>query len=103
MGMGANPFAGMGATGGPTTGANPPPLDFSALLGGAPFGATPGTTTTTTTTAVPPADPATRFAPQLQQLQDMGFNDRERNIQALQQTGGNVNAAVDRLLSDALG
>lgn len=31
-------------------------------------------------------------------LQDMGFSDREANIRALQATGGNVNAAVDRLL-----
>ena len=106
MGLGANPFAGFGATPGatgtpaPGTGTTaPPPVDFSALFGGVPpFGAAPGTAPT-----VPPADPATRFAPQLQQLQDMGFNDRERNIQALQQTGGNLNAAIDRLLSGALG
>lgn len=31
-------------------------------------------------------------------MQDMGFYDREANIRALQATGGNVNAAVDRLL-----
>lgn len=30
---------------------------------------------------VPVADPATRYAAQLQQLQDMGFSDRERNLQ----------------------
>ena len=45
------------------------------------------------------ADPETAYASQLQQLQDMGFFDRQTNIQALQATGGNVNAAVDRLLS----
>ena len=39
-----------------------------------------------------------RFAGQLQQLQDMGFGDRTANIQALLFTGGNVNAAVERLL-----
>ncbi len=32
-------------------------------------------------------------------LQDMGFFDRQENIQALTATGGNVNAAVERLLS----
>eukprot|EP01035_Chromulina_nebulosa_P010858 gene10858-14557_t len=42
--------------------------------------------------------PETRFASQLQQLQDMGFADRAANIQALLFTGGNVNAAVERLL-----
>jgi len=42
--------------------------------------------------------PETRFASQLQQLQDMGFGDRAANLQALLFTGGNVNAAVERLL-----
>ena len=31
-------------------------------------------------------------------VQGMGFYDRQANIVALQATGGNVNAAVDRLL-----
>jgi ubiquilin len=31
-------------------------------------------------------------------LQDMGFYDQEANIRALQASGGNVNAAVERLL-----
>eukprot|EP01026_Neomeris_dumetosa_P007652 TRINITY_DN12375_c0_g4_i1.p1 TRINITY_DN12375_c0_g4~~TRINITY_DN12375_c0_g4_i1.p1 ORF type:complete len:449 (-),score=57.37 TRINITY_DN12375_c0_g4_i1:275-1621(-) len=49
---------------------------------------------------VPPVqDPETVYATQLQQLQDMGFLDRAANIRALQATGGNVNAAVERLLS----
>lgn len=43
-------------------------------------------------------DPETTYASQLQQLQDMGFYDRQANIAALQATGGNVNAAVERLL-----
>jgi hypothetical protein len=30
----------------------------------------------------------------------MGFYDQEANIRALQATGGNVNAAVDRLLQN---
>ena len=34
-------------------------------------------------------------------LQDMGFFDRQENLQALTATGGNVNAAVERLLSSA--
>lgn len=50
--------------------------------------------------APPPVqDPATHYATQLQQLADMGFTDREANIRALQATGGNVNAAVERLLT----
>lgn len=48
----------------------------------------------------PPQDPpAVRFASQLQQLQDMGFADGAANLQALTRTNGNVNAAVERLLS----
>lgn len=47
----------------------------------------------------PVTDPETTYATQLQQLQDMGFVNREENIRALQATGGNVNAAVERLLS----
>lgn len=50
--------------------------------------------------ATPPmsVDPAVRYAAQLQQLQDMGFVDQAANLRALQTTGGNVNAAVERLL-----
>lgn len=43
--------------------------------------------------------PETRFRAQLEQLTAMGFSDRERNLQALIATGGDVNAAVERLLS----
>ena len=46
-----------------------------------------------------PTDPATTYASQQQQLQDMGFTDVAANLRALVQTQGNVNAAVERLLS----
>jgi ubiquilin len=46
----------------------------------------------------PPQDPTVRYAGQLQQLRDMGFSDEPANLQAIQQTRGNVNAAVERLL-----
>jgi len=42
--------------------------------------------------------PETRFAVQLQQLHDMGFTNKQVNIQALTATGGNVEAAVERLI-----
>ena len=38
------------------------------------------------------------YATQLSQLQAMGFIDTEANISALRATGGNVHAAVERLL-----
>ena len=46
-----------------------------------------------------PADPETAYAEQIQQLNDMGFWDREANVRVLVATRGNVNAAVERLLA----
>ena len=43
--------------------------------------------------------PEVRFQSQLEQLAAMGFVNREANIQALIATGGDVNAAIDRILS----
>ncbi|XP_046839317.1 ubiquilin-1-like [Xenia sp. Carnegie-2017] len=43
--------------------------------------------------------PEQRFRAQLEQLTSMGFSDHERNLQALIASGGDVNAAVERLLS----
>lgn len=43
--------------------------------------------------------PEERFAVQLQQLETMGFTNRERNIRALQQTFGNVDAAIEIILT----
>ena len=44
-----------------------------------------------------------RFASQLQSLTDMGFIDRDANIAALQESDGDVNAAITRLLERGLG
>lgn len=62
----------------PTAAATPNSFDFSALLG-AMGGA--GAGAVAPLPATPAADPATLYAAQLQQLQDMGFSDRERNLQ----------------------
>ncbi|CAG0898763.1 unnamed protein product [Cyprideis torosa] len=54
----------------------------------------------------PPADsrpPEERYRDQLEQLTAMGFINREANIQALIATFGDVNAAVERLLSQGPG
>jgi ubiquilin len=48
---------------------------------------------------LPCADPQEAYRDQLQQLRDMGFINTEANLAALQATGGNVNAAVERLLN----
>ena len=43
--------------------------------------------------------PSVRFATQLEQLKQMGFYDEQQNIQALTVANGNVNAAVEWLLT----
>ena len=48
------------------------------------------------------APPEERFADQLEQLNSMGFYDRDSNLRALVATNGNVNAAVERLLSNTM-
>lgn len=42
--------------------------------------------------------PEVRFQQQLEQLSAMGFLNREANLQALIATGGDINAAIERLL-----
>jgi ubiquilin len=49
--------------------------------------------------AAPAANPGQLYAGQLQTLTDMGFFDSDANLRALVSTGGNVQAAVERLLS----
>ncbi|KAB5549891.1 hypothetical protein GE09DRAFT_1060291 [Coniochaeta sp. 2T2.1] len=49
-----------------------------------------------------PADnrpPEERYAEQLRQLNDMGFFDFDRNVQALRRSGGSVQGAIEHLLS----
>lgn len=46
--------------------------------------------------------PEVRFQQQLEQLNSMGFMNREANLQALIATGGDVNAAIERLLGSQL-
>ena len=88
---GANAGGGNGGTG------NAP--DMSALMammqglgGGGGGGSLPGA-------PAPVQNPEEAYATQLQQLRDMGFYDQAENVRALQAAGGNVNAAVERLLA----
>lgn len=67
--------------------------DFGNLFGGGGFG---------TTSPPPPADtrpPEERYADQLRQLNDMGFFDFDRNVEALRRSGGSVQGAIEQLLS----
>jgi len=47
----------------------------------------------------PVQDPEQRFAVQLQQLNDMGFTNRQLNIQCLLMSNGNVDLAIERMLN----
>jgi len=98
--FGAMPTTTTPATNTATTGGAPPAMqmpNLSQLLQS--MSATPlqGTQQTTTPSNLPP--PEVRFQVQLQQLQEMGFYDANANIAALLAAGGNVNMAVERLLS----
>ncbi|KAG9237359.1 hypothetical protein BJ875DRAFT_481383 [Amylocarpus encephaloides] len=70
-GAGGNIFGGMGGLGG--AGSPPPPADTR-----------------------PPEE---QYADQLRQLNDMGFFDFDRNVQALRRSGGSVQGAIEQLLS----
>jgi hypothetical protein len=51
--------------------------------------------------AAPPVQmsPEQRFGPQIAQMNEMGFNDNQRNVEALVATMGNVEQAINWLLS----
>lgn len=83
-------------------GANPwgamqqPPIDFGTMFqqmqtagtgAGAPAGG-----------SLPSTHPADRYRSQLASLRDMGFDDEQASLVALQQNHGNLNRAVDHLL-----
>ena len=94
-----NPFAGF-PTPPPAPAATPETatingLDFSSLINNM----NPGGGIPTPQPAAPQQQPRDRFARQLTSLHDMGFTDEEANLTALQATNGNVNRAVERLLS----
>ena len=66
------------------------------LFGGMPMGGVGGGAA-----AAPPDNrpPEERYEAQLQQLNDMGFYEFERNVQALRRSGGSVQGAIEFLLS----
>merc|ERR1712232_1357489 len=99
--MGGGGGGGMpGAAAPGSTGNN---MDFSNLLNQFQstnlFQPTNANTTTNTTIANSNIPPEQRYRMQLQSLNDMGFDDNVSNIRVLEQTHGNVNRAIDILLS----
>jgi len=107
LGYGGNAAAGVGpqppAT--PVAGAPPAQPDFSSMLTNVlasmnqPAANLPAAGATPQAPAAPAVSPEIRYSSQLSQLCDMGFFDSAANLRALVATGGNVNAAVERLLS----
>ncbi|KAI5967772.1 hypothetical protein KGF57_000289 [Candida theae] len=82
----ANPFASLFPNG-------VPPIDPAALFGGAnPFGQS--------NAPVDNRPPEERYESQLRQLNDMGFYEFERNVEALRRTGGSVQGAIEYLLNN---
>ncbi len=90
------PMGNIGTAGdGPSS---PSGLDFSSLLNqmqSASIGVRPSSGNSSA--SIPPEQ---RFRVQLQSLNDMGFDDNRVNIPALQMTHGNVNRAIDLLLTN---
>jgi ubiquilin len=75
---------------------------FMQMLSSGALGGQTGTTTTptpTTTTTPSSVNPALLYRDQLNQLIEMGFTNSEQNLQALIATGGNIQAAINRMLS----
>jgi ubiquilin len=70
-------------------------------LGGDPFGVGAFGPYASTGSPPPPADtrpPEEMYAEQLRQLNEMGFFDFDRNVQALRRSGGSVQGAINQLL-----
>jgi len=77
----------------------PPAADFNAMLTNVLTNMNPPPAGTTVANTAATVAPEIRYASQISQLCDMGFFDADANLRALTATGGNVNAAVERLLS----
>lgn len=89
--MGGGGGSGLGNLLGGNPGAANPLANLGSLFGGPGMGGP----------AAPPDNrpPEERYATQLRQLNEMGFFDFNRNIQALQRSGGDVNGALEFLFS----
>mmetsp|Transcript_5235 Transcript_5235/g.9973 ORF Transcript_5235/g.9973 Transcript_5235/m.9973 type:complete len:589 (-) Transcript_5235:76-1842(-) len=104
LGLGPGEFPGSGIPGGvppPNAGSPSPGLDFSTLLN--PLQSTSPSSFGRRNAPPPPPSsfipPEQRYRIQLQSLNDMGFDDNVANIAVLEQTHGNVNRAIDLLLT----
>lgn len=93
----ANPFASMfpgGAAAGDAAAGAANPFELFGG-GGGPFGANANAGANAAADTRPPEE---RYELQLRQLNDMGFYDFDRNVEALRRTGGSVQGAIEQLL-----
>lgn len=84
-----NPFAALFGPGGMGGGFGPGG-GFGGGFGAGPAAAAPPDTT---------RPPEERYEAQLRQLNDMGFYEFERNVEALRRSGGSVQGAIEYLLT----
>ncbi|CAI2166154.1 2732_t:CDS:2 [Funneliformis geosporum] len=112
-GSGLTGFAGLGGLGTPNT--STPALNPFSLLNPSFAAGNPNSTQPSMPAGFDPSflwgfnppstpqqPPEERFQTQLQQLNEMGFWDAQKNIRALLACGGNVNAAIEMLLSGTI-
>merc|ERR1712173_183559 len=75
------------------------PSNLSQMMGGMDgLGGNAAGNSARTAPTVDNRPPEEKYATQLSQLEQMGFSNKQNNIAALVATGGNLNAAVDRLV-----
>ena len=79
----------------------PPPVPFANLAQMMRMFSPPGATGTGAAPAptTPPVDPKVKYATQLEKMKEMGFSNEAANLEALQATNGNIEAAIERMLS----
>ena len=65
------------------------------------FGPPPASTAPTAPTApaAAPVDPKVKYATQLEKMKEMGFTNEDVNLDALKITNGNIEAAIERILT----
>ena len=94
-----------GAAAGAAYGGYPPFMEmFSPQPGAAPAFPAPGAATGAVPGAAPRAaapevDPKVKYASELAKLREIGFINDDVNAEALKATGGNINAAIERILA----
>ena len=59
----------------------------------------PAPMTAPTAPPAPPVDPKVKYAAQLEKMKEMGFLNDDVNLDALKATNGNIEAAIERIIT----